>query len=430
MDLTSERVLLGSAGAGGDSYWINITATSGGLAIPEQIAVDSSQNVAVASTVDIGGTRYPGTFYYDPKGNLLWQTYINSGISNNIGGVAFDASGNICSFSEFGGSQYPTFQSQLVGGSISFQRYNTSVTTTEAEHLLFNSATSNIVGLGKSQNLAFLYNVNSSTGAGSSFYRYSWNSSGTSTAFGGAIDSSGNVYLAGQENRTTSGGGNSPFIMKVDSSGASVSWNYKFTGLSSVSLNSSCAVDSSGNVYTVGGDSSTASNYCIISKLNSSGTLQWSKGIDTGTSFGRGIAVDSNGNVIAVADGSNYMNIFKFDTNGNTIWQRGITTTVYGVNSMDVQVDINGNIYAFGWVNLGSSRYPLIAKIPPDGSLTGNYNLGAFGTVQYATRSYPVTNSGIGLSLLSTSPLSMTTSTSNMGYSLTSPGYSSVTTLL
>ena len=207
-----------------------------------------------------------------------------------------------------------------------------------------------------------------------------------------AVDSSGNVYIAGSFGGTkdfdpgagadnkTSAGSDDIFLSKYDASGT-YQWT-KAVGGTSADLANSVAVDSSGNVYIagkfqntvdfdpgVGTDNKTsAGSYEIfLSKYDASGTYQWTKAVGgTGDDQGKSVAVDSSGNVYIAGyfsgtvdfdpsagtdnqtSGGVYDIFFsKYDASGSYVWTKKIgTTTDDFANS--VAVDDSGNVYIAG----------------------------------------------------------------------------------
>ncbi|PTN35131.1 SBBP repeat-containing protein, partial [Desulfonatronum sp. SC1] len=128
-----------------------------------------------------------------------------------------------------------------------------------------------------------------------------------------ALDGSGNVYVIGSSNaswgspvRAHQGNGDA-FIAKLNSSGV-LQWN-TFLGGSGVDDGRGIAVDTSGNVYVTGYSNASwgnpvrahqGSGDAFIAKLNSSGVLQWNTFLGgSGWDEGAGIAVDGSGNVYA-----------------------------------------------------------------------------------------------------------------------------------
>ena len=177
-----------------------------------------------------------------------------------------------------------------------------------------------------------------------------WNTflGGTGTDYGyrTIVDSSGNLFIAGQSSsswgsplRSFSGSSNG-FACKITSSG-SIVWN-TFLGAS----NADCkgiALDSSGNVYLSGYSTATwgspvraytGSFDAFACKLNSSGGLLWNTFLgDQNVDYGYGIAVDSSGNVFIGGSsqgtwgnpvrpfaGGNDAMVVKLDSSGNLTW--------------------------------------------------------------------------------------------------------------
>ncbi len=146
------------------------------------------------------------------------------------------------------------------------------------------------------------------------------------------------------------------------------------------------AVDSSGNVYTTGEFSgtvnfgagnvtSTGSDDVFVTKLNASGVHQWTTTLGgTSGDTGRGVAVDSSGNVYATGHFIGTVNfgagnvtstggadvfVTKLNASGVHQW-----TTTFGGTSADVgygvAVDSSANVYATGYfigtVNFGAGN--------------------------------------------------------------------------
>ncbi|HBE35201.1 MAG TPA: hypothetical protein DD990_28875, partial [Cyanobacteria bacterium UBA11368] len=110
----------------------------------------------------------------------------------------------------------------------------------------------------------------------------------------------------------TSNGNYDIFVAKRGSDG-SVAWA-KNLGGSSFEVGSSIATDSSGNTYTIGRFSGTAtfgsttltsngSEDIFVAKLGSDGSVAWAKSFGgSGGDFGNSIATDSSGNLYTTGD--------------------------------------------------------------------------------------------------------------------------------
>jgi hypothetical protein len=201
-----------------------------------------------------------------------------------------------------------------------------------------------------------------------------------------SLDLSGNVYTtgtfagtadfdpgAGVTNLSDPNGG--IFISRLDSNG-----NFVWAKQLGTGEGYSITVDSGGNVYTTGygtGDfdpgpgahtlSGFGSNDIFISKLNSSGSFVWAKGMGgTGIDDGWDILVDSSGNVYTTGHFQNTVDfdpgaatfnltsagnydafLSKLDSSGNFLWAKRIGGTDIDF-SFGIALDSSGNIYRTG----------------------------------------------------------------------------------
>jgi uncharacterized delta-60 repeat protein len=170
-----------------------------------------------------------------------------------------------------------------------------------------------------------------------------------------AVDSSGNVYVAGW----SAGTENTDYVVIKYNSSGDQQWAQRFNGLGNgYDAPYGIALDGSGNVYVTGtstGDG-TGSDYTTI-KYNNDGVQQWAQsynGAGNGYDAGQAVAVDDSGNVYVtgVSTAENGLGdcvTIKYDSNGNEQWAKiydgPATGTDYG-NS--VAVDGSGNVYATG----------------------------------------------------------------------------------
>lgn len=119
------------------------------------------------------------------------------------------------------------------------------------------------------------------------------------------VDGSDNYYIVGQY-YVPDAYGHREYIAKFNNSGT-VIW-HKFAGGPSGATNSSptgydIAVDTSGNVYTVGKQDYTGYADLYISKYNSSGILQWSRAMNKGTNLSSQVWCVACDNVDAIYSG-------------------------------------------------------------------------------------------------------------------------------
>ena len=170
-----------------------------------------------------------------------------------------------------------------------------------------------------------------------------------------AVDSSGNVYACVDANNDTI------IILKFNASGT-IQWQRSLASCL-VSSAQMISVDSSANVYVV---ATTTSNDIIIAKFNTNGVIQWQRRL-TGSSTidaGRGIAVDSSGNVYIIGSTGSYNAIIaKYNTNGTIQWQR----TLAGAQGNGISIDSSGNVYITGVTQTINNI--LIAKYNTNGDI-------------------------------------------------------------
>ncbi|HLE38480.1 MAG TPA: SBBP repeat-containing protein, partial [Acidimicrobiia bacterium] len=213
------------------------------------------------------------------------------------------------------------------------------------------------------------------------------------SAYGVAVDGSGNVYVTGSFQGTvdfdpgsgvsplTPAGVNDGFVVKLDAAGGLV-WAVHLGG-TSFDSGQGVAVDGSGNVYVIGSFYGTADfdpdpvvTFNLVSagesdvfvvKLDAAGGLVWADqlgGISGDASSG--VAVDASGNVYATgyfqgtADfdpGAGFSGltsagffdgfVVKLDAAGGLVWADQLGGTS-GEWSAGVAVDGSGNVYATG----------------------------------------------------------------------------------
>lgn len=196
------------------------------------------------------------------------------------------------------------------------------------------------------------------------------------------IDAAGNSYCTGY---TTSAGAGSLDILVVKYNSAGVIQWQRTLGTTNVEAGSGVEVDSSGNVYAFGFGVIVphSNNYyaIIISKYNSSGTIQWQKYITPGNAniTPLGFAMDSSGNMYCSGDTANgRLFVLKLDNNANILWQRRLEAGSTSNSIQELSLDSSGNIYICGYTpyQTAGANDLFVAKYNNSGTLQWQRRLG------------------------------------------------------
>jgi hypothetical protein len=169
------------------------------------------------------------------------------------------------------------------------------------------------------------------------------------------------------------------YLVKCDSSGAEL-WTRQLGFIGDL------AVDSSGNAYLIGSipGGPSADDYddydTILVKYDTSGTKQWTRQLGSaGVDHGMGLAVDNSGNIyvtgttVIALNGSMYaggydnMFLVKYDPSGTKLWTRQLGSDCNN-RGFDVAVDDNGNAYVTGLIFNGRPVDMLLVKYDPSGN--------------------------------------------------------------
>lgn len=138
------------------------------------------------------------------------------------------------------------------------------------------------------------------------------------------LDASGNIYILSQS---------SPIIAKLNSSGV-VQWQRSLSSSNFYDL----SLDSSGNIYVVGDNNLTGNSEYIIAKYDGSGVIQWQRRLGTtGTSdTAYGVSVDSSGNIVVngyFGGGSALLARLPADGSKTGTYTVGASTFVYAASA-------------------------------------------------------------------------------------------------
>ncbi len=330
------------------------------------VHADANGNVYVAGfyyspTIVIGSTTLTNTgssdvfvAKYDAAGTFLWATSATGSGNDIANSVSADANGNVYLTGSFRSSPTIAFGSIIL--------------------------TNNSPGMPD----VFLVKYDA---AGTELWGQSAGSSNNDYSYSVAAEANGNTVIVGQyqgasitfgsTTLTNGSGSDDIFIVKYDANGT-VLWARDSEG-SGTDVANSVSLDGGGNVYVTGSFSSAVITFSpstlvnggsldmFIVKYNAAGTLLWAnRAGGTGTDYGRGIAVDANGNSYVTGDffsstitfGSTTLSntgnnqdiyLVKYDAAGNAIWAKSVGSASMGYDyGYSVDADPNGNIFVAG----------------------------------------------------------------------------------
>ena len=337
------------------------------------IAIDSIGNVYVigkynsSSDIDLGNNvillsnTNSDTFIikYNKAGTVQWANTINGSSDTSGKGIAVDSGGNVYVTGDYNSS------SDIDLGNSVILPLTTSTGTDE-----------------------FIVKYNTT---GTAQWKQTIKGTGTDGGNGIAVDSSGNVYVSGDYiSATTIHLGNNVilpitastdgFIVKYNTTGTA-QWKQTIKG-TGVDKGLGVDVDSGGNVYMIGNYNSvdiiefgnnislpsTTNSDTFIIKYNTIGTAEWAHTINgSSDTSGKGVAVDSGGNVYVTGDYNSSSDIdlgnsvilplttstgtdgfiVKYNTTGTAQWKQTIKGTgTDGGNG--IATDSGGNVYVTG----------------------------------------------------------------------------------
>lgn len=327
-------------------------------AIAQKVAVDAGGNIM------IGG-------YYSGKANFGGSDMTSVG-SNDLFVVKLDADGKHVWSQGYGGTS-----GEVLRGLCVDQVGNAYITGYFSGAFTFGET--QLTSAGSSD--LFVARV---LADGSADWAKSLGSTNSDIATSIAVDSQGNVAVTGYFNGTvnlggsdlTSSGGNDVFILKLSSDGAHI-WS-RSTGDVGSDIGQSIAIDSEGNVVVAGyfqgtvnfgGDDITSQGGydSFVAKFDADGQHLWSHGYGgTSTDVAMGLAVDSLGQVFLTgyfsgtanfggddltSHGSYDLYAVKLGPDGSHIWSQAIGGSSGTEIPTVITVDVNDFVLITGYFN-------------------------------------------------------------------------------
>ncbi|MFX0043604.1 MAG: hypothetical protein ACFE8L_11895 [Candidatus Hodarchaeota archaeon] len=200
-------------------------------------------------------------------------------------------------------------------------------------------------------------------------WEQSWGGAGHDLAYQIVLDSSNNIYVAGNYNMTGLGG--DILLMKYSSSG-NLEWTR--TWQEDYSYCYGIALDSLNNIYLAGMKQSILTlPRIVLLKYTSAGVLDWSQEIFIGTQcLASGIVIDSSNNIYlsgwTYSAANTDVLLVKCDSSGIPQWNR---TWNYGPaeSCIDIALDSSNNLYLSAIVGLPGNPDIGLLKFNSSGDL-------------------------------------------------------------
>ena len=349
----------------GTQLWVaRYTSPDDGENTALAIAVDNAGNVYVTGESPDTDNRYDyTTVKYDSNGHELWVArYAGPGDSDEPCAILVDSSGNVyvtgtSQENNIGIDDCATVKYDDTGRQLWVARY---INGTPFAMALDKTGNVYIAGCSNADGEDYLtikYDNN-----GNQLWVSSYDGMGNTgnIAHGLAVDGAGNVYVTGQSPGGSNGINDDYATVKYDSNGKEL-WAVRYNGPANNSDDEACdlAVDSNGNVY-VAGSSVRASNgnrdYTTV-KYDTNGNELWVAqyaGSGNDDNFASAVGLDKSGNVYIIGqsgiDGS-YMDYdtVKYNSDGKQLWAARYHGPGSGFDDASaIAIDGEGNVYVTG----------------------------------------------------------------------------------
>lgn len=340
------------------SVWTrSLTRPSSGSATCTGATADSSYNTFTISNIATGGGAQEGVVLakIDTDGALSWQRKLSTGTSPDLNarGVATDSSGNVYAAGYASDGSAGFVAKYNSSGTIQWQR---TLTTTDN---------------------AFIDSV--------------------------ATDASGNVIVAGHYNFSSAN--TYAFVAKYNSSGV-IQWQ-KYVDLTASNYNAyipAVVCDSSDNIYFyMSAEATPGTPYSYYVKLNSSGTMQWTRRITADNTFSKGAAyIDASGYIYFAHEGlDNDGYIVKYDSSGTRQFDV-LLSNVTG--SCGIVADTAGFMWNLGTVSDATETYYSLTRVPSDVAVSSTFSMVApYGTITVTTSAPSYTENTTALTIATSS---------------------------
>ncbi len=331
---------------------------------------------------------------YTPDGDTLWLRYYNSpfNLGSYINDMDFDINGNILITGSSGGANYDDYFTAKLdpdGNLLWSRRFDYG--DIDQAYALTSDGLGNVYVTGTSWKVNQSYNIVTIKYDmdGDTLWTYHYNGYDDATAMGKdiALDSQGNVYIAGTEDYYWSVTETDYILIKCNSTGDTL-WIRKYNSpQNGFDYLLAIAIDDSDNIYVTGDSYKSGGNNDIITiKYNAFGDTLWTRryaGSGNGDDKVYAMIIDSSGNVylagstFVAGSGIDCLTI-KYSPTGELLWAKTYSEySFYNDGVTSIAMDKFRNIYVSGSASTSSSNLVyLTIKYDNDGNQkwTAKYN--------------------------------------------------------
>jgi hypothetical protein len=315
----------------GATVWTRIWGTALASEYPTDIEVDGTGNVYVYASETATNRQELALIKYNSSGAEQWVRRFTNAINSYPAQMTVDSAGNVYLTgvaSQDGASQFLTLKYDSAGSLLWSRMYSVSGATVVVGD--FSGAVA-VNSAGQVYATGVLF---AQTGASTFTLKYDpdgtllWSAAYPSSTYAQriALDGSGNVYVGATGRR---GSENHFLVLKYNPAG-SLLWSGTYEGLGQFDNNlTDIAVDSAGNVFLAGNSSGAASHDIVTAKFSADGTRQWVSRYNNesvnSSETARRVAIDSSGSVYVAgytyggASQHDFLAL-KYDANGNQKW--------------------------------------------------------------------------------------------------------------
>ncbi len=308
---TQSDMILLKYNSTGDTVWSRVLSGPGDQAdVAADISLDTAGNIYLTgSQINISGISDIITYKFSPSGSQLWAKVYDGITGNDLAAkISVDISGNsyVSGKSEGAGTGYDvvTIKYNSSGDSAWVKRLNGTLNFDDnfGDHVVdFQGNFYLTCGLRMTGSTRSFITIKYNSGGIQQWLKSYSGPSGSDNPNSIAIDSSGNIYVAGSSVAPATS--YDIFMIKYNSNGDSL-WNRRYPGISN--LWEDCydiGVNNSGDLYVTGGFWQYNGREAMgLIKYSSSGSLQWSKfwlgdDINVSTGHANSLALDPQGNI-------------------------------------------------------------------------------------------------------------------------------------